>query len=113
MCDSHRKLDMPEWTEQIRLAGKATLRNVLRPGRSEVLRSLRHYLRAQIQGHHTIDHLVERGVERGSARRSSLTGLGFSERIDPSCTELNSLEDAMLGVLRSYWDTNSTVMEIQ
>ena len=30
--------------------------------RSEVLRSLRHYLRAQSQGHHTIDCLEERGV---------------------------------------------------
>ena len=26
------------------------------------------------QGHHTIDHLEERGVERGSARRSSSKG---------------------------------------
>ena len=36
-----------------------------------VLRSLRHYLRAQSRGHHIIDRLEERGVERGSARRSS------------------------------------------
>ena len=49
-----------------RLAGKATLTSVLLLGRSEVLRSLRHYLRAQSQ--------EERGVERGSARRSSLKG---------------------------------------
>ena len=41
-------------------------------GRSEVLRSLRHYLRAQSQGRHTIDRLEERGMERRSARRSSL-----------------------------------------
>ena len=40
-------------------------------GRLEVLRSLRHYLRAQSQGHYTIDRLEERGVERGSARQSS------------------------------------------
>ena len=40
-----------------RLAGKATLTNGLRLGRSVVLRSLRHYLRAQGQGHHTIDRL--------------------------------------------------------
>ena len=33
-----------------------------------------HYLRAQSQGHHTVDRLEERGVERGSARRSSLKG---------------------------------------
>ena len=51
-----------------RLAGKATLTSGLLLGRSEVLRGLRHYLRAQSQGHHTIDHLEERGVERGSAR---------------------------------------------
>ena len=86
-----------------RLAGKATLTSGLLLGRIEVLRSLRHYLRAQSQGHHTIDRLEERGTEKGSARRSSLKGrtldrfkgnaggtserrggahMGFSERID-------------------------------
>ena len=55
-----------------RLAGKATLTSSSLLGRSEVLRSLRHYLRVQSQGHHTIDRLEKRGVERGSARRSSL-----------------------------------------
>ena len=48
-----------------------TLTNVLLLGRSEVLRSLRHYLRVQSQGHHTIDRLEERDVERG---RSPLKG---------------------------------------
>ena len=57
-----------------RLAGKATLTSGLLLGRSEVLRSLRQYLRAQSHGHHTIDRLEETGVERGSARRSSLKG---------------------------------------
>ena len=51
-----------------RLAVKATLTSGLLLGRSEVVRRLRHYLRAQSQGHHTIDRLEERGVERGSAR---------------------------------------------
>ena len=55
-----------------RLDGKATLTSGLLLGRSEVFRGLRHYLRAQSQGHHTIDRLEERGLERGSARRSSL-----------------------------------------
>ena len=54
-----------------RLAGKATLTSGLLHERSEVLRSLRHYLRAQSQRYHTIDHQEKRGVERGSARRSS------------------------------------------
>ena len=53
-----------------RLAGKAALTCGLLLGRSKVLRSLRHYLRAQSQGHHTIGRLEERGVER----RSSLKG---------------------------------------
>ena len=53
-----------------KLAGKVTIRNGLRLGRSEVLKSMRHYLRAQSQGHHTIDRLEE----RGSARRSSFKG---------------------------------------
>ena len=41
----------------------------MRLGRSEMLRSLRHYLRAQNQGYYTVDHLEETGMERGSARR--------------------------------------------
>ena len=57
-----------------RLAGKATLTSGLLLGKSELLRSLRHYLQAQSQGYHTIDRMEERGVERGSARRSSLRG---------------------------------------
>ena len=59
-----------------RLAGKATVICGLRLGRSEVLRSLRHYVRTQSrQGHHTVDRLEERGgVDRGSVRRSSFKG---------------------------------------
>ena len=57
-----------------RMADKATITNGLLLGRSEVLRSLRDYLWAQSQEHHTVDRLEERVVERGSARRSSLKG---------------------------------------
>ena len=39
--------------------GKAILRSGLLLGRSKVLRSLRHYLRAQSQEHHTTDRLQE------------------------------------------------------
>ena len=70
-------LDMPEWREmakQIDWPEKAAIKSGLRPGRSEVLRSLGHYLWAQSQGHRTMDRLEERGVERESARRSSLKG---------------------------------------
>ena len=51
-----------------RLVGKATPTGSLLLRRSEMLRSLRHCMQAQSQGHCTIDHLEERGVERGSAR---------------------------------------------
>ena len=57
-----------------RLAGKATLTSSFLLGRSEVLRSLRYYLRTQSQRHYTIDHLEKRGMERGSASQSSLKG---------------------------------------
>ena len=61
-------------TEKTDWWAKATLTSGLLLGISEVLSSLRHYLRAQSRGHHTIDRLEERVVERGSARRSSLKG---------------------------------------
>ena len=76
-----------------RLAGKATLTSGLLLGRSEVLRSLRHYLRAQSQGHHTIDRLEERGADRGSARRSSLKG---RERTTVSQTSTGTVSKATL-----------------
>ena len=58
-----------------RLADK-TVTNAMRLVRSEVLRSLRHYVLAQSRGHHhhTIGRLVGRGMERESARLSSLKG---------------------------------------
>ena len=50
-----------------RPAGKATTTSDWRLERSEVLRSLRHCLRAQSQGHHTIDRL-EGGERRGKRK---------------------------------------------
>ena len=79
-----------------RLAGKASLTKGLLLGRSEVLRSLKHYLGAQSQGHHTIDRLEERGVERRSARRSSLKG---REGAIVSKTNFGTVSKATLGKL--------------
>ena len=67
-CPGHAEVNGNDRAD--RLAGKATLTSGLRLGRSEVLRCLRHYLRAQILGYYTNDRLEERGVERGRARRS-------------------------------------------
>ena len=78
------------------LANKATITSGVRLGRSEVLRSFRHYLRAQTQGHHTIGCLEERGVVRGCARRSSLKG---RERDIVSGTNIGNVSKATLGKL--------------
>ena len=78
----HKILYAPPWT------------SVLRLERSEVLRRLRHYMQAQSQGHHTIDRQEERGVERGSARRSSLKG---RERAIVNQTNIGTISKATLG----------------
>ena len=49
-----------------------------------------------VQGHHTIDRLEETGVERGSARRSSLKG---RERAVVSQTNNGTVSKATLGKL--------------
>ena len=79
-----------------RLAGKATITGGLRLRRSKVLKSLRHYLRAQSQGHHTINHLDERGVERGNTQRSSLRG---HESAFINQTNIGTVSRATLGKL--------------
>ena len=76
-----------------RLAGKSTLTSALLLERSEASRSLRHYLRAQSQGHHTIDYLEERGVDR----RSSLKG---RDRAIVSQTNIGTVSGATLGKLQ-------------
>ena len=65
-------------------------------GRSEVL-SLRNYKRAQNRGYHAIDHLEERGVDRGIARRSSFKG---RERAIVNHTNIGTVSKATLGKLQ-------------
>ena len=60
-CPGHAKVKGNDRAD--RLVGKATFRSGLLLGRSEVLRSLKHYLWAQSQGHHSTDCLEERGKE--------------------------------------------------
>ena len=54
-----------------RLVGKAIVTNGFHLKRSEMLRSLRHYLQAHCQGHHTIDCLEEKGMESGNVLQFS------------------------------------------
>ena len=70
------------------LAGKATFTGLLL-GKSEVLRSLRQYLRAQSQG-------PSIAWRRGSARRSSLKG---RERAIVNQTNIGTVSKATLGKL--------------
>ena len=86
-----------------RLAGKAALTSGSLLGRSEVLRSLRRYLRAQSQGHHTIDRLEENATLHQAingamslARRSSLKG---RERAIVNQTNIRTISKAALGKL--------------
>ena len=53
-----------DWAD--RLVGKAAITSGLCLERFAVLKNLRHYIQAQSQGHHTIDCLEERSIERGS-----------------------------------------------
>ena len=57
-------------TEPMQWRAKATITSGSLLRRSEALKSLRHNLRAQSQGHHTVDSLEERGVERGFLERT-------------------------------------------
>ena len=56
------------------LARKAAITRGLRLGKSEVLGRLRRRLQVQSQAHYIIERLEERGIGRGSARRSTLKG---------------------------------------
>ena len=57
-----------------RLTKKASVTNDLPFRRSEMLRSLRHYLQAESQAHNTVDSIEESGVEREIAQKSSSKG---------------------------------------
>ena len=102
LCPSHTPARVLSWTCQSEGNDRADRGLIL--GRSEVLRSLRHYLRSQSQGHHNIDRLEESGVERGSARRSSLKG---RERAIVNQTNIGTVSKATLGkLLRDGWSAH-------
>ena len=61
---------LTERKSPVRLAGKAALTNGLRPGRSEVLRSLRHFLQGTKP--RTSHHRSSGGERRGKRKRSTI-----------------------------------------
>ena len=84
------------------LAGTATSTGGFSLGRFQALRSLRHDLWAQSQGHHTIDRPEERDVERGRGQRSSLRG---RKRAIVNQTNIGIVSKA------SRWELQSNRME--
>ena len=78
------------------LAGKADLKDGLQLGRSDILRNLRQILQSQSQGHHTVDRLIERGIQKGSGRRSVLRG---RHRAIVNQTNIGTVSKATLGKL--------------
>ena len=93
-CPGHAGLKGNDQAD--RQAGKTTLTNGLLLGRSKMLRSLIHYLWVQSQGHYTINCQEERGMERGSARQSSLKG---RERAIFNQTNTGTVSKVTLGKL--------------
>ena len=93
-CPGHAKVKGNDQAH--RLVGTATLTSDLLLRGSEMLRSLRYYLRTQSPRHHTIDRLEEKGVERGSARQSSLKG---PERAIINQMNIGIISKATLGKL--------------
>ena len=57
-----------------RLASTADITSGLQLGRAQVLRGLRNFLNIDRPEHHSIDCLKKRGVEKASARHSTLQG---------------------------------------
>ena len=73
-CPGHAGVKGNERADK--LAGRAKVTGSMKLGRSEVLRGLRRQLKtiAEAEVHHTVDRLQERGVQRGSGRKSELKG---------------------------------------
>ena len=71
-CPGHAGVSANEQAD--RLASTADITSGLHLGRAEVPRGLRNFLNMDRPEHRGIDHLKERGVEKGSSRHSTLQG---------------------------------------
>ena len=82
-----------------RLAGNATTTTGLHLGRSEVLRAVRQHLQQledNKEHHHSVDRLLERDVQKGSGRSSTLRG---PERALINQTNIGTVSKVTLGRL--------------
>ena len=71
-CPGHAGVSKNERAD--RLASTANITSGMQLGRAEVLRCLRNFLNMDRPEHHSIDHLKEREVEKGSGQLSTLCG---------------------------------------
>ena len=81
------------------LAGKAIITTGLRLGRSDVLRAVRQHLQQledNQEHHHSVDRLLERDIQKGSGRLSTLRG---RERAVVNQTNIGTVSKATLGKL--------------
>ena len=79
------------------LASTGDIREGLTLGKTEVLRELRQTLKARMPpAHHSVERLQERGIERGSGRRSTLRG---RERAVVNQTDIGTISVSTLGRL--------------
>ena len=72
VCPGHAGVSGKERAN--RLASTADITSGVQLGRAEVLRGLRNFLNMDRPEHHSTDRPKERGVEKGSGRRSTLQG---------------------------------------
>ena len=93
-CPGHAGVSGNERADRLRRTADITSR--LHLGRAEVLRGLRNFLNMDRPEHHSIDHLKERGVEKGRGRHSTLQG---RERSVFNQTTIGTVSMATLGRL--------------
>ena len=109
-CPGQAAFTDNDWAD--RLAGNAATTSDLWLGRSEVLRSSRHYLSAQSQGHHTVDCLEDSDIQ--SAWQPILNGnnerrkvLGNLVLTAQNGANLNQIKDKTISEAtpeKSLWD---------
>ena len=100
---------------------KTTIASALRLRRSEILRSLRHYLRAQSQRHNTIGRLEEKGVERRTMgeraivkdNRQLLSRTIVNHRQEPSSIIKDHLQSSSRAIVNHHQGPSSIIVIIK
>ena len=93
LCPVPTVVKRNDWTDRLTLKKPSQLSAVVSPGRSELLRSLRHYLRAKSQGHHhTIDPREETGRDSTGGHKAKDITPSIARRRE-ACRKKEALND--------------------